>query len=131
VNVVFLLALLLHRPVGLVSTIYDVAGIDGVAVVEYESQFCPTAWTREKGGTSWGLWQLYSKCHPQHREDLLMHIVEGASFWAECREGRELAEAYSIFNSGSPTRSLSRGREVERLRDRLARLVAEAEGVKK
>jgi hypothetical protein len=195
VNVALLLAVLLHRPFGLVLTIYDVAGIDGVAVVEYESQFNDHACRVEPEGTSWGLFQLYSKYHKQYRDDLLLHIVEGASFWAECvdksacygalvrhswdhggnrmhafslekangagkqaleratsNDGTEhkaggspvlvgprhagnttpalsLATVYSIYNSGSPTRSLSRGREVERLRDRLARLVAEVEGV--
>lgn len=128
-----LIAMLLGRPPGLVSTVYDMAGLSGVVVCEYESQFNERAWRRETGGTSWGLWQLYSKCHEQYRDDLLLHIVAGAVFWNECKMGTvshlrqagrsyesgvsvplSIAAAYSIFNSGNPWSSLEKGREVER-----------------
>lgn len=155
-----LIAMLLHRPVGLVSTVYDMAGLSGVCVVEYESQFNEKAWRREaRGGTSWGLWQLWSECHPQYRDDLLMHLVYGAEFWKACLEkanmsgvvrgtsirqttaelddqviGRphegcgngerhhsfSIARAYSIWNSGSPWRSIEKGKAVERKYNSLA-----------
>jgi hypothetical protein len=111
-----LIAMLLGRPAGLISTVYAMGGLDAVAVCEYESQFNPRAWRREREGSSWGLFQLYDKYHPQHREDLLLHIVTGVAFLAECKEGRSLARAYSVWNSGSPRRSIAKGREVEKLR---------------
>jgi hypothetical protein len=130
-NVALILAIYLQAPVGLVSTIYDVAGIDGVSVCFYESRFNERAWRREYEGTSWGLFQLWSKCHEQYREDILLHIVAGVSFWTECKRkaGGDIASGYSIYNSGSPRRSIDKGREVQRLRDRLARRVAVAYGV--
>ena len=130
-DVAILLALLLHRPAGLVSTIYDVAGIEGVAICEYESQFNDHACRREYEGTSWGLFQLWSKYHEQHREDLLLHIVAGTAYWTECKEkaGGDIAKGYSVYNSGNTRHSIEKGREVERLRDFLARRVAEAVGV--
>jgi hypothetical protein len=168
-----LIALLLHRPPGLVAIVYDVAGLSGVCVVEYESNFCVTAWRREAEGTSWGLWQLYSKCHPQYRDDLLLHLAYGAEFWKAClekscrvsvqggRTGRQtdtvrvaggavrfgalplgaygssnagrgsrvpaegssapsIAVGYSIWNSGSPTRSIEKGKAVQRKYDSYA-----------
>jgi hypothetical protein len=168
-----LIALLLHRPFGLVSTVYDMAGLSGVCVVEFESNFSVTACKREeKGGTSWGLWQLWSVCHPQYRDELLAHIVYGAEFWKAClekscrvsvqggRTGRQrgrqvaggavrfgalplgaevekrdghatmtraqqvsapsIAVAYSFYNSGSPTRSIEKGRALARRYESLA-----------
>jgi hypothetical protein len=138
-----LIALLLHRPPGLVATVYDMAGLSGVVVCEYESQFCVTAWKKEAaGGSSYGVWQLWSECHTQFRDDLLLHLVYGAEFWKACLEkscrvsvqggctgrqrGRQvaggavrfgalpsIAVAYSIYNSGSPWRSIIKGRQVE------------------
>ena len=135
-----LLAALLHRDPALVACVYEMGGLDAVVVVEYESQFNPRAWRREAGGTSWGLFQLYSKCHEQYRDDPLLHIVAGVAFLRECKlraaavnptgfiEGSSsprslpasLAIAYSIYNSGSPWRSIEKGRAVERKRDSLA-----------
>jgi hypothetical protein len=141
-----LIAMLLHRPPGLVATVYDMAGLSGVVVCEYESQFNERAWRREeRGGTSWGLWQLWSVCHPQYRDELLMHIVYGAEFWRKCLEkangavyprpvslsvgtlrsgtvnaAPSIAVAYSIWNSGSPWRSIEKGREVQRRYNSLA-----------
>jgi hypothetical protein len=117
-----MIALLLHRPVGLVSTIYDVAGLSGVCVVEYESNFSVTACRREeKGGNSYGLWQLYSECHRQYRDDLLMHCVYGAEFWRAClAKGGTVARGYSLYNSGHPTRSIEKGRAVARRYESLA-----------
>jgi hypothetical protein len=112
-----LIALLLHRPPGLVSTVYEMAGLSGVCVVEYESQFNDHAFRREElGGTSYGLWQLYDRCHEQYRSDILLHIVAGVFFWSKCMEkgNGSIARAYSIYNSGSPTRSIEKGRAVAR-----------------
>jgi hypothetical protein len=78
------------------------------------------AWRREREGSSYGLFQLYDKYHPQYRDDLLLHIVVGVAFLAECKEGRSLARAYSVYNSGSPRRSIAKGREVMALRDGMA-----------
>ena len=133
IDIALLLALALGRPVGLVSTVYDVAGIDGVALVEYESRFNERAVRREpRGFTSFGLFQLDSEWHPQWRDDLLLHIVEGASFWEACKAkaGGNIAVAFSWYNSGSPSKSIKKGLEVARLRDRLARRIAEAYGVR-
>jgi len=123
IDVALLLAALLGRPAGIVSTIYDIGGIDMVCLIEYESQYNDRACRREaKGGESWGLFQLWSKYHEQHRDDLLLHVVAGASFWASCLEkGRgNIAVSYSWYNSWDPRKSIAKGREVERLRDNLA-----------
>lgn len=111
----FLIAMMLGRQPGLVETIYDMAGLEGVIVCEYESQFNARAFRREAcEGTSWGLWQLYDKCHKQYRDDLLLHCVYGAAFWRECMDkGKTISRAYSIYNSGSPKASIIKGREVE------------------
>ena len=134
-----IIALLLNRPVGLVKTVYDMAGLSGVCVVEYESQFNEHAWCKEaRGGTSYGLFQLYDKYHPQYRDDLLLHLVYGAEFWKACLEkanggaGRmvvnrplqgpcfkpmtsapSIAVAYSYFNSGNSRTSIIKGKAVE------------------
>jgi hypothetical protein len=131
-EVVLLIAAYLSRPVGLVENVYAMGGMDSVAVCEYESHFNDRAWRREYEGTSWGLFQLWSKYHDQHRDDILLHIVAGVSFWQECKRKADgdIARGYSIWNSGSPRKSIAKGREVERLRDRLARRVAEAYGVR-
>jgi hypothetical protein len=136
-----LIALLLGRPAGLVSTVYAMGGLDAVAVVYYESRFNERAWRREREGSSFGLFQLYDKYHEQYRDDLLLHIVTGVAFLEECKNGAafpgvsitgpeqrnirsqprlSLARAYSIYNSGSPRRSIAKGREVEALRDGMA-----------
>ena len=79
-----MIAALLHRPPGLVDAVWRSGGLEAVAVVEMESQFNPRAWRREpRGHTSWGLWQIDDEWHPQHRDDLLLHIVEGARIWRE------------------------------------------------
>ena len=126
-TVALLIAALLGRPAGIVSTIYDIGGIDMVCLVEYESQFNDRACRREaKGGTSWGLFQLWDKYHEQHRDDLLLHIVTGASFWAKCKEkGRgNIAVSYSWYNSWGPRKSIAKGLEVQAIRDRLASMIA-------
>jgi hypothetical protein len=116
-----LLALLLHRPPALVASVYEAAGLDGVAVVECESQFNPRALRREpRGHTSWGLFQLDDEWHAQHRGDLLLHIVTGAAFLAQCKRGVTFAQAVSLYNSGSVDGNLTWGRYVERRRDSLA-----------
>jgi hypothetical protein len=111
-----MLAMMLNRPPGLVATVFDMAGLEGVVVCDFESQFNPKALRREEcGGTSFGLWQLWDKCHEQYRSDLLLHMVTGAEFWKTCMDkGGTVARAYSIFNSGSPWRSIEKGRIVER-----------------
>jgi hypothetical protein len=123
--------LALGRPTGLVENVYAMGGIDAVAVVEYESQFNPKAHRREYEGTSWGLFQLWSKCHKQYRHDLLLHMVAGLAFLEECKvKGRgNIAVSYSIYNSGGPRKSIDKGKKVQALRDRLAWRVAEAYGV--
>ena len=116
-----LLATLLGAPPDLVTAVYDIAGLDGVAVVWCESRFNPRACRREPAGSSWGLWQLYDKYHNQYRNDLWQHLVTGAAFLEECKEkaGGDFVKAVSIYNSGSATRSLRWGYRVKRERDRL------------
>jgi hypothetical protein len=138
-----MLAIYLNAPIGLVSTVFDMGGIDAVCVVYYESRFNERAWRREREGSSWGLFQLYDKYHEQYRDDLLLHIVTGVAFLEECKttaltcrgprdtaqnkgisgcnQRHSLAVAYSVWNSGSPRRSIAKGREVERLRDGMAK----------
>ena len=116
-----LLSLLLSCDPALVTAVYDLAGIDGVAVVWCESQFNRKAVRQEPEGTSWGLWQLYDKYHNQYRHDLWQHLVTGAAHLVECKEtaGGDFVRAVSIYNSGSATRSLRWGERVKRERDRL------------
>lgn len=117
-----LLAALLHRPALLVDAVYQMAGIDGVAVVEMESQFHERAFRVERDadgvaiGTSYGLFKLFDKYHPQYRDDLLLHLAYGAGFWRECkaRAGGDIARAYSIWNSGNSKTSIVKGIKVER-----------------
>jgi hypothetical protein len=111
------LAAILSSPPGLVATVWDMAGLDGVAVVWCESRFNPRAVRSEpRGHTSWGLWQLDDEFHLQHRGDLLLHCVEGAAFLAECKaKTHDLAHAVALYN-GSP----AWGREVQAKRDALA-----------
>jgi hypothetical protein len=118
----FLIAMLLGRPTGLVTTVYEMAGLEGVCVVEYESHFNTRAWRREAaGGTSFGAWQLYDKFHPQYRDDLLLHLAYGAEFWKKCMEkGGTVARAYSIWNSGNTWTSIKKGKEVDRKVNSLA-----------
>jgi hypothetical protein len=109
-----MLAQAMHRPADLIAEVYWMSGVEGVAVVEYESQFNPHAWRLEPDGTSYGLWQLYSRCHKQYRDNLLLHIGTGATFWKACMaQGGTIACSYSLYNSGSPWRSITKGRQVE------------------
>ena len=124
-----LLAALLGAPPGLVSTVYAMSGLDGVVVVAHESQFHERALRIERDrdgwaiGTSWGLFQLFDVHHEQHRDDLLWHIVVGTEFLSKCKQGRTLAQAYSVFNSGNERTSIAVGRRIERRRDELARFI--------
>ncbi len=86
---VSLIAAILGRPAPLVQKVYLSFGYDpilAVAVVEGESQFKPNALRIEcdkegrKIGTSYGLFQLFDKFHPQYRDDLDAHIRYGATF---------------------------------------------------
>jgi len=119
VEVALMLAALLHKPAGLVDAVYQAGGLDAVAVVETESQFNERAWRMEPEGTSYGLFQLYSKCHEQYRGDVLLHIVAGCAFLSQClaKGGGSLAKGYSIFNSGTSWKSIDKGRKLERRRD--------------
>jgi hypothetical protein len=117
IEIALLLSLLLHRPLPLVEHVFAMGGIDAVAVVECESEFNPRALRREPAGISRGLFQLYDRYHPQYRIDILLHVVEGVWFLNECKEGRTFAAAVSVYNSGSPVKSLAWGKYVERRRD--------------
>ena len=120
--VVALLAFALRAPIPLVQAVYDFSGLDGVCVVEYESRFHPNALRKEPHGTSYGLFQLYDKYHQQHRDDLMAHIATGAAFWEACMERthRDVARAYSLYNSGSSWKSIKKGFAVQHRRDSLA-----------
>jgi hypothetical protein len=117
-QIISLIALFLGRPLDYMATIYDLGGIDAIAVVEYESQFNPRAFRREIDGTSYGLFQLYDKYHVQFRNDPLSHIITGVEFLEECKEKSRgsFSRAYSIYNSGTSWISIKKGEEVEALR---------------
>jgi hypothetical protein len=120
-----MLATPMHRPADLIAEVYWMAGLEGVAVVEYESRFNPCACKREvKGGTSWGLWQLWDRYHKQYRSDALLHMGTGSAFWKNCMaKGGTVARAYSIYNGGNPYRSIAKGRAVKRKLDSLTLFV--------
>jgi hypothetical protein len=123
IEAAMLLAFVLHRDPALVYAVYEAGGLDAVAVVECESQFCISAWRREPdGATSYGLFQLDSKYHKQYRDDPMMHIVTGVSFLAECKQERTFAQSVAVYNGGArPGRySVDWGRKVERKRNSLA-----------
>jgi hypothetical protein len=122
IEAALLLSSLLHRPPELVLDVYIAGGLDAVAVVEMESEFNPKALRREpRGHTSYGLFQLDNEWHPQHRDNLTLHIAEGAWFLQDCmaREGGDFVRAVSRYNSGSPTKSRAWGERVLRERNRL------------
>jgi hypothetical protein len=124
VTIALALSLLLHQPYGLVETVYYFSGIDGVAVVTMESQWNARAWRREpRGFTSWGYFQIDSEWWPQYREDILLHLAQGAAILAECKvKARgDFALAVAIFNGGEHPCSYSLwwGRKVKDKRDSL------------
>jgi hypothetical protein len=112
------LAAYLHAPLGPVKTVWELGGLDAVAVVTCESQWQEHAWRRESGHhTSWGLFQINDGYHRQYRDDLLMHIVTGVSFLNECKaRTKTLAGAIVLYNG-----SYAWGLTVERKRDELVR----------
>jgi hypothetical protein len=69
-----LIALLLGRPAGLVSTVYAMGGLDAVAVCEYESQFNPRAWRREREGAGLMRWRWWLT--KRKKGDRLFMLVE-------------------------------------------------------
>ena len=112
------LAAYLHASPMLVKSVFDAGGLDAVAVVTCESQWCEHAWRREpEYHTSYGLFQLNDGYHPQYRDDLLMHIVTGLEFLNECKaKTYTLARAVELYNG-----SYAWGVVVERKRDELVR----------
>ena len=104
-----LLAAILARPVALVDTVYWAArraGIDpvlAVAVVEYESWFDPSKDVACGDTTDWGLFQLNSRYHVQHRESIDKHIAYGVAYLAEClaREKGSRTAGLSRYNAGA------------------------------
>jgi hypothetical protein len=117
-----LLAALLHRDPNLVSEVYWMAGLDGVSVVECESQFNPRALRVEpRGHTSFGLWQIDNEWHEQYRGNLLLHIDKGAEILRDCA-GRDLSTKVSHYNGGDfpGAYSIAWGKTVEKRRDSLA-----------
>jgi hypothetical protein len=121
-EIALMLALLLHRDPGLVDTIYWMAGLDGVALVMCESQFCTYAFRREpRGHTSWGLWQIDSEWWPQWRDDILCHMAQGAAILRAC-PGKTLHDRVAHYNGGEKPGKKARewGMIVERKRDSLA-----------
>ncbi len=90
-----LVARILCRPADLVWLVYQKAeySVDPVvacATVEFESWFNPHAFRLERDkrgkviGTSWGLWQICDRWHPQFRENLGLHCWYGAAYLAWC-----------------------------------------------
>ena len=149
---VALLAAYLHRPAPLVELVFEAGGLDAVAVVQAESRFFPQASRYERDrygriiGTSWGLFQLFDRYHPQWRYDLGKHIAEGAAFLAKCKRDEAFYEAHYVagygawatwseaglaqmmreadfaavvsrYNSGSPFGAWAWGKRVQALRD--------------
>lgn len=90
-----------------------------------ESSFRENAFRYEpKGGTSWGLFQLWDKEHDQHRDNLIMHIITGVTFLNDCkaRAAGVFWVAVAFYNGGwdPPRSSLDWGDRVEKTRDNLA-----------
>jgi len=130
------MALLLGREPFLVSSVARSFPADpalAVALVEYESGFDPTSWCYEYDsegkviGTSWGLWRLFSKYHPQHRDNLAAHIQYGAGFllclMLAHRRGGDACYLFSLsaYNAGSEwsKKGLAYAQRVLRVYDRL------------
>lgn len=100
-----LIALALGRPLPLVSAVVEAAlsrGLDPrltAALVEGESGFDPAALGDD--GTSWGLFQLCSRWHPQWRGSLTLHIYYGTMFLAELlEEEHDTKRALERYNAG-------------------------------
>ncbi len=126
--IALLLAAYLSRPPALVQLVYDRAGVDGVAVVECESQFYPQALRREpRNHTSWGLWQIDDEWHPQYRFDLGKHNEEGARIWEEAlaQAGGDFTRGVAHYNGGKHPGEYSRawGLKVAAKRGELRRVI--------
>src|SRR5271157_766489 len=95
-----MLAALLGRDPHSVDAVWQAGGLDAVAVVECESHFNERALRREpRGHTSWGLFQIDDEFHPQYRDDLLLHIVEGVRFLNECKEKTDGGQDSSLYRT--------------------------------
>ena len=102
-----LVAILLgFRSVPLVTLVMEQArraGVDPmltVALVEAESRFDPAALGDD--GTSWGLFQLSSRWHPQERESVFWHAAYGSQYisWCIAQEKGSWSAALERYNSG-------------------------------
>ena len=107
----------------LVEKVWLAGGVDAVAMVWMESRFDPQAERIERDkqgrmiGTSFGLYQLFDKYHPQWRGDLMRHIAGGQLFLDECKARTpNLRWAVARYNG-----SLAWGIRVEAERDELVR----------
>ncbi len=127
--IVLWLCIYLHAPQYLVEKVYLRGGLDDVAVVTMESQWNPHAFRYERDrsgkiiGTSYGLQQLFDKCHSQYRNDIDAHIAEGVRWLMKCEQGNDFERAVSMYNSGSPAGNLAWGHLVNAKRDELARWI--------
>lgn len=109
-----ILAYTLNRDPILVRKVYEAQSFDrlqSVSIVEFESWFNPKAQkavidkkTGKQIGTAWGLWQLVDIWHPQHRGNIDAHIIEGASFLAECwvKSKGDWDKTLLRYNGGEP-----------------------------
>ena len=125
IEAALILAIFLHRPPIFVEAVFEESGIDGVAVVEMESQFNPHAFNWEpRGFNSYGLFQIDSEWHNQYRNDLAGHIEEGSIILAECKAKApgDVARAVAIYNGGDNPGAKARewGAKVKRERDALS-----------
>ncbi len=119
-----ILSLLLHAPVDLVTTAYEMAGDDGLEIVAIISCENP-AWDvnavvyEPNGGTSAGLGMLHEFWHPQYRGDVIMNLVETIRTYREDCPGVTLAERVSHYNGGTNPGEYSKawGLKVQSRRD--------------
>lgn len=104
------LATVLNRPINLVSSVFEEAvrqDADPILIcvlVDNESEFKPAAINYNENGTSdWGLFQINSRYHDQHRKDLNAHILKGIAIWKDClqKKGYDYRGALEYYNSGS------------------------------
>ncbi len=90
-----LIARILARPPDLVLLVwqkaeYSVDPVVACSLVEVESWYNPRALKIERDsrgrviGTSWGLWQICDRWHPQFRDNLPLHCWYGAGYLAWC-----------------------------------------------
>ena len=105
---IFWAAVELGRPYDLVHKVWDAALFAAinpvlvVALVEEESRFKPTAfsWHPDRKGSDYGLFQLNSDYHPQHRKNIDDHVLYGTILLKDLLHKYPIQKALSHYNTG-------------------------------